>query len=201
MKVSVMAYLTLAMIVAFISGCSSLTSKVAHGGFVNFDRTEISKLNRWQIKGKLGFKSTDQGGSASIDWLQDNNNYKITLSGPLSFGRAVVTGNHQIANIQRGGTTTTHHPKKLGIQLIGLPLSLESLSFWLRALPAKDIQPSQNRVTNPDGSSASFEQNGWQLSFSNYHLTDRGYLPQKIIGQRGEQSFKLLISQWMFPDT
>ena len=201
MKVSVLTYLILAMMVAFMSACSSLTSKVAHGGFVNFDRTEISQISHWQIKGKLGFKSTDQGGSASIDWLQDNNNYKITLSGPLSLGRAVVTGNHQIANIQRGGTTTTHHPKKLGIQLIGLPLSLESLSFWLRALPAKDIQPSKNTVTNPDGSSASFEQHGWQLSFSNYRLTARGYLPQKIIGRRGEKSFKLLVSQWIFPDT
>jgi outer membrane biogenesis lipoprotein LolB len=53
-------------------------------------------------------------------------------------------------------------------------------------------------LTNANGSAASFQQNNWQLSFSNYRLTDKGYLPQKIIGRQGEQTFKLVVAQWIF---
>ena len=195
-----MRWLKLVFVVVFVSGCSSLMTKTSQEDVLNYDSTEIGQINHWQIKGKLGFKSTTRAGSATINWQQHKADYKITLSGPFSSGRAVISGNQQVAEMQSGDKIFRHSPQQLAMQLTGLPLPVDFLSSWVKGLPSKDDQTLQNFVTNPNGSAASFQQHDWQLSFSGYRFTDRGYLPQKIIGQLGEQSFKLVIAQWNFTD-
>ena len=186
-----MRWLKLVFAVVFVSGCSSLPTKTIQDDVLSYDSIEISQINHWQIKGKLGFKSTTQGGSATINWQQHKANYTITLSGPFSSGNA---------EMQSGSKIVRNTPQQLVMQLTGLPLPVDFLSSWVKGLPSKDRQSLQNFVANKNGSAASFQQHNWQLSFSNYRFTQQGYLPKKIIGQQGEQSFKLLISQWMFTD-
>tara|TARA_B110000977_G_scaffold147668_1_gene187194 strand:+ start:13148 stop:13738 length:591 start_codon:yes stop_codon:yes gene_type:complete len=195
-----MRWLKLVFAVVFVSGCSSLPTKTIQDDVLSYDSIEISQINHWQIKGKLGFKSTTQGGSATINWQQHKANYTITLSGPFSSGKAIISGNQQIAEMQSGSKIVRNTPQQLVMQLTGLPLPVDFLSSWVKGLPSKDRQSLQNFVANKNGSAASFQQHNWQLSFSNYRFTQQGYLPKKIIGQQGEQSFKLLISQWMFTD-
>jgi len=193
-----MRWLTLVFVVVFISGCSSLTTKTSQEAVLKYDPIEIGQINHWRIKGKLGFKSTTQSGSATINWQQHEGDYTITLSGPLVSGRVVIIGNHQIAEMLSGDKIFRYSPQQLAMQLTGLPLPIDFLSSWVKGLPSTDDKTLQNFVTNPNGRATSFQQHNWQLSFSDYRFTDRGYLPRKIIGQLGEQSFKLVIAQWIF---
>jgi outer membrane biogenesis lipoprotein LolB len=84
MRELLMGYFKYFFVVIFVSGCTSLPTKVAQQDFGKYDSMNISRINHWEIKGKLGFKSTAQGGSASIRWLQHKTNYKIILSGPFA---------------------------------------------------------------------------------------------------------------------
>ena len=195
-----MRWLKLVFVVVFVSGCSSLMTKTSQEDVLNYDPTEIGQINHWQIKGKLGFKSTNQSGSAAINWQQHEADYTIMLSGPFASGRVMISGNHQIAEMRSGDKIFRHSPQQLAMQLTGLPLPIDFLSSWVKGLPSKDDQTLQHFVTNPNGSATSFQQHNWHLSFSDYRFTDRGYLPRKIIGQLGEQSFKLVIAQWIFTD-
>ena len=201
MRDLLMGYFKCFFVVIFVSGCTSLPIKVTQQDLGKYDRVDISRINHWEIRGKLGLKSTTQGGSASIRWLQHNTNYKITLSGPFASGRTVITGDHQIAEMNSGGKTFRHTPQQLALQVTGLKLPVDLLSYWVKGLPSPNTKIPNNLLTNANGSIASFQQNNWQLSFSNYRLTDKGYLPQKIIGRQGEQTFKLVVAQWIFLDS
>ena len=161
---------------------------------------QIDQLRQWQVQGKLGFKSADQGGSANLNWSQNQQQYKLSLSGPLGAGSAMISGDSAMAQLRQDNQLYTDLPEQLAIQLTGVPIPVDALSWWARGLPSPSKSDPSNLITTADGSAASFTQAGWQLAFSRYSLTPEGNLPKKIVGQLGGHSFKLVISRWSFPD-
>ncbi len=102
-----------------------------------------------------------------------------------------------------GETIYRRPPQQLAMQLTGLPLPVDALSWWARGLPSPTQPAATDLATGADGLAVGFDQAGWQLSFSRYRQTDGGLLPGKIIGSlnAGEDrsySFKLVISGWKF---
>ncbi|MDA9296239.1 lipoprotein insertase outer membrane protein LolB [Porticoccaceae bacterium] len=163
----------------------------------------VSQLNDWRLAGKLGFRGPDNGGSASVNWQQQQNNFQLQLSGPFGAGRATLSGNQQIAEMLYQDKLYRQTPQQLASQLIGVPLPVGALSWWARGLPSPDQETASSIATSPEGYASSFEQAGWQLSFSRYSETDAGSLPSKIIGTHQSSdnrrySFKLVISDWSF---
>ncbi|MDC1453534.1 lipoprotein insertase outer membrane protein LolB [Porticoccaceae bacterium] len=163
----------------------------------------VSQLNDWRLAGKLGFRGPDSGGSASVNWQQQQNNFQLQLSGPFGAGRATLSGNQQIAEMLYQDKLYRQTPQQLASQLTGVPLPVGALSWWARGLPSPDQETASSIATSPEGYASSFEQAGWQLSFSRYSETDAGSLPSKIIGTHQSSdnrrySFKLVISEWSF---
>ena len=54
-------------------------------------------MDEWHIKGKIGIKQGDEGGSAYLDWIQSQDSFHITLSGPLGQGTTIISGNTSVA--------------------------------------------------------------------------------------------------------
>ncbi len=189
----------IAAVALLIGGCSSVpTSSVNDSWSVH--SAQIASLDRWQVQGKLGFKSASQGGSANLSWSQNQQQYELSLSGPFGAGSAVISGNSAVTHLHRDSQTFTAMPEQLALQLTGLPIPVDALSWWARGLPSPSKTGATNLVTTADGTAAGFDQAGWRLAFSRYSDTTDGTLPRKIVGQFGEHSFKLLISRWSFPE-
>ena len=159
----------------------------------------ISQLNDWRLAGKLGFRGPDNGGSASVNWQQRQNNFQLQISGPFGAGSALIEGDQYLASLHQGDQTYSNAPELLAQQLTGLAIPVDALSWWARGLPSPAETGVNNLVQGPTGVAASFEQAGWQLSFSNYRRKNGRNLPAKITGEFGEQSFKLIISSWSIP--
>jgi len=163
----------------------------------------VSQLNDWELAGKLGFRGPDNGGSASVNWQQRQNNYQLQLSGPFGAGSATLFGDQQIAEMRYQDKLYRQTPQQLANQLTGVPLPVDALSWWARGLPSPDQATASSIATSPEGYASSFEQAGWQLSFSRYADTAAGSLPGKIVGTHRSSddrrySFKLVISAWSF---
>ncbi|MBL4868145.1 MAG: hypothetical protein JKY67_17410, partial [Pseudomonadales bacterium] len=45
-------------------------------------------ITHWKLKGKIGIRTKEDGGSAHIRWLQHDDGYELSLSGPLGQGAA-----------------------------------------------------------------------------------------------------------------
>ncbi len=162
-------------------------------------QSQVAKLSQWQLQGKLGYKSIDAGGSANLVWEQDQQQYKLSLSGPFGAGSATIAGNQHLAQLQQGDNSYIDSPSSLALQLTGLRIPVDALSWWARGLPSPSKTEATDLVTAPEGFALSFAQAGWQLSFSRYQSSPNGDMPGKISGQLGDQSFKLVISRWSFP--
>ena len=183
-----------------LSGCANQAA-IGPAGDLDWQQHQIqvAQLQNWELQGKLGFKNALQGGSANLSWLQDQKQYSLSLSGPFGAGSAIIEGDQYLARMQQGDQIYSNSPELLAQQLTGLAIPVDALSWWARGVPSPTEAPINNLVSGPSGEASSFEQAGWQLSFSKYSRKNNRNLPGKITGQLGEQSFKLIVSAWSFP--
>ena len=190
-----------------LAGCSYQPTVQPPSSSWSEHQQRLIAYDQWQLQGKLGFKTLDRGGSATLYWSQNQQQYQVQLKGPLGAGNVVIEGDQTSAQMLSGDKLYRAAPSALAARFTGLPIPVDALAWWVRGLPNPHSNPNPNSnktaptglITNPDGTAASFAQQGWQLTFSRYHMTNAGLLPKKISGQLGDQSFKLVISRWNSP--
>lgn len=192
-----------------LAGCSYQPTVQPPSSSWSEHQQRLIAYDQWQLQGKLGFKTLDRGGSATLYWSQNQQQYQVQLKGPLGAGNVVIEGDQSSAQMLSGDKLYRAAPTALAARFTGLPIPVDALAWWVRGLPNPNASPNPNSnpnstaptglITNPDGTAASFVQQGWQLTFSRYHMTNVGLLPKKVSGQLGDQSFKLVISRWNSP--
>jgi len=201
-----------AVIILLSTACSmqphTATSSVSSSDNWQQHQQRIAQLQDWKLSGKLGFRAPQQGGSAALNWTQEKDNYQLSLSGPFGIGSAKIFGDDETAEMLYKDTVYRQPPQQLAMQLTGLPLPVDALSWWARGLPSPTQPAATGLTTGAGGLAVGFDQAGWQLSFSRYRQTDGGLLPGKITGNLNEginssggdrsYSFKLVISGWKF---
>jgi outer membrane lipoprotein LolB len=184
-----------------LSACSSLEgTKTSAIDSQLFEAKKITALNTWQLKGKLGVRSPQQATSANLQWLQNPHQFELKLSGPFGTGAVIARGNRDSIEVVHNSTSYTGAPDVLGQRILGVALPLDAITWWARGLPSPYAPPAVNSVTGSGGTPKSFQQAGWQLSFSSFQPTAGYLLPRKISGQFGDLSFKLVISNWSIQD-
>lgn len=198
-----MTRINLFIVIALLSACSLQPQPATTFSSWQQHQQQIAQLQDWKLLGKLGFRTSQQGGSANLNWIQEKENYQLSLSGPFGVGSAKIYGDSKTAEMLYKDTIYRQPPQQLAMQLTGLPLPVDALSWWARGIPSPTQPAATGLATGSGGLAAGFDQAGWQLSFSRYRQTDGGLLPGKIIGSlnAGEDrsySFKLVISGWKF---
>ncbi|MCV6604246.1 MAG: lipoprotein insertase outer membrane protein LolB [Porticoccaceae bacterium] len=159
---------------------------------------QLQGLQQWQLNGKLAFRSPAESGSASLRWQQQAQQYKVRLSGTFGIGTTYIEGNDQQAVLRRGDEQlAAANSRQLTGDLLGVPLSVEDLTYWVRGIPAPTT-PVSVRDHDPQGLLSQLEQGGWQLTFSRYRQSGEWLLPGRIDGKKGELSFKLVVKRWEF---
>ena len=154
------------------------------------------QLDHWRIVGKLGLQSPQQkSGSVNVVWQQQQHQYHVLLK-RVGIATTHINGDPQQVVMRRGKQQhTATNSEQLTRELLGIPLSVESLTYWVRGIPAPD-KPITARSHDSNGALQTLSQNGWQLEFSRYTEAGDWLLPHMIKGQRGELSFKLHIKKW-----
>lgn len=185
-----------ALLLSQLFGCASVTYKESDPSAI--EGPSLSQLNNWKIIGKLALRTPQKSQSINLVWQQKNNNYTLKLNGPLGFGSATIDGNQKQATIQQGSKFISVKPDQLGIELLSVPLSADTLRWWIKGLISPNHPKASNIIFQEDQLLSSFQQNGWQLKFSEYQAQDGYSLPKKISGRHGDLSFKLLVTQWHF---
>ena len=192
-------FLLTALVFTQLTGCSSINHNAKLQYQPSTESPALSSLDHWKLNAKLGIRSAQKAQSISLIWQQLGTNYSIKLQGPMGFGSATIDGNKQQATIQQGSKNLMGAPDNLSAGLLGVPLSIEAMNWWVKGLASPNHSTAANIVIQENGQLSRFEQNGWQIQFSGYSKNGPYLLPKKISGRRGELSFKLVINQWDFP--
>ncbi len=190
--------LPLALTATLMIACSTQTYQPTTA-VVNWEQhvRQLQQLDTWLLNGKLGYRDSREGGSAWVNWAQQQDTFELKLNGPFGAGATYISGHKSHAELQRAGheKITAVSPGALTKELFGWQWPIEQLQFWVRGIPSPGTQ-SDSLSHNPDGTLAQLYQSNWQLQFSGYQQVDGWLLPNKIKGQHGDYKFTLVIKNW-----
>jgi len=195
---------TLALLLSMgllLSGCSLFGPREAVEGpgdpaAWQLHREQITRLDAWQLNGKVGIKSPQESGSGTLFWLQRQEYFDLRLSGPLGRGAARLTGRPGavLLEIAGEGRFEAASPEALLEARMGWRLPVTHLYWWVRGLPAPDRQ--SRLALNSAGQLAELEQDGWHVEFSAYALHDGHMLPERIRLEGQSLQVTLVIKEW-----
>ncbi len=198
-----MRFLSLAALsmLLVLSGCSQFSAKEQLTGSGQASswqahKQQITPIDAWQINGKLGIRSEQESGSAILFWLQRQDYFDISLSGPLGQGSTRLTGRQGAVSLEiaNRGTFTATTAEALMQQQLGWSLPVEHLLWWVRGLPAPQ---SKSRVQlNDDSLLATLEQDQWLVEYLSYRNENGLQLPERIKLSGAGLNITLVIKQW-----
>src|SRR5690606_1965932 len=117
---------TLLAILTLLAGCAAqqpreLTQGLGNPAQWQAHKVQISQIDGWQITGKLGLKTPDDSGSATLQWLQRQSYFDIRLSGPLGQGASRLTGRPGATELEiaNQGRFSAESPEALLEQQLG----------------------------------------------------------------------------------
>lgn len=162
---------------------------------------QLQAIADWQLQGKLGIRTPDDNGSASLKWTQEKTDYQLNLSGPLGQKRMIITGTPGKVRLEQTGEPAEEAktPEALIKKQLGWTLPVTQLAYWVRGVPAP-----QTRITrieqNSDGLIAQLEQGGWLINYSNYQNQAFNNatlsLPGRITAEYQDVRLILVIREW-----
>lgn len=159
---------------------------------------DMLDITRFALKGKVGFRRGDSGGSAALTWRQENDRYQLSAVGPLGQGATQISGNTHLIRIDnKDGSRESREPEALLAEALGWPVAINSLAFWVRGLPAPG---SPAEITSDAlGQPIHIQQQDWEIVLDRYRPDADRMLPHRIIATGGNSRITLLIERWEVP--
>lgn len=167
---------------------------------------DLTKLEHWEARGRIGVSGSGQGGSGSFDWLQARNNADVQIRGPIGIGsiRLQMSGSAENPQLRlETGNGQTFQADSAWTELeqrLGTRVPAEKLRYWMLGIPA----PGEHQwpEARSDGGASSdravLEQDGWRIE---YRYTDSlsARLPQRIHATSGDARVRIVIDSWSRP--
>lgn len=163
-----------------------------------FDRNQdrLSNLSSWHFDGRFSIKSRQHAESASISWLQQQQDYLLKISGPLNQGTIFLRGNPNNISYKdsKGNVDSAETPEALLSRHTDYQLPIVSLRYWVLGRPDPHFAYDMN--IDDMGNMKTLTQHGWQIKYELFTTHDRYQLPTKLIMKHPDLSITLSIHEW-----
>jgi len=160
----------------------------------------LSSFDHWQLSGKLAVRQPSDSGTAIINhWIQKGEAFDLALSSSfLGMGSTNLKGVPGFIELtlSNGETYRSGDPDALMEAATGWQLPLESLTWWIRGLPAPG---GDSRLLFGDrGELAMIWQAGWEIRYDRWHeLHDNTpALPARITALKEDKRVRVVVSNW-----
>lgn len=160
----------------------------------------LSGIEDWDLKGLIAIRASHNGRgddwTADWVWQQDQNNYTISLFGPLGSHSVKLTGapGHVLLETSNGKKFTATSPESLLNQQMGWQLPVSYLRYWVRGLPVPNV-PAQKQFDNYNHLVV-LTQQGWVIRYLRYTSINQIDVPNKIFLANPDLNVKIIINQW-----
>ena len=157
---------------------------------------QISAIQQFSIKGRIGVQSEGKGFSGGLTWQHDSLNDDISLYSPLGGQVASIKKNPEKVTLEdgKGNSISAIDAETLTQNTLGWRLPLTGLADWSLGRPASS--PIQASTQDEQGRLITLKQDGWEIEYQNYSEQSGYALPSKILLKNEKVSLKLLVEQW-----
>lgn len=163
---------------------------------------QLLPLTRWQVLGKINIRTAQESNTASLNWSQYDDRYRIYMAGPLGQGAVNISGSEQqgvVLDISGEERRQAATPEQLLNQQLGWSIPVSQMPYWIRGLPAPDRMHAM--TLDPFNRLQRLQQNGWTIDYLSYQQQQQ-HLPRKIqLHRNGEMKLTLILKQWQFSST
>ena len=196
----------LIILTLILSSCTQLGTKTATGNSPETLKLKwrehqqaLKKIHSWNIKGRIGFKTTNNAQSATFKWQQEEERFKLHLAGALGLGSMNLEGSPAYIRLQQanGRIIQSNNPEALLQTETGWILPISHISPWLLGHPGDDKRKTTQVVLNQSGQLSRFNHSTWQIQYSKYHLVNNLDLPHKLIISNNEVKVTIIIKDWV----
>lgn len=160
-----------------------------------------SALSEFSLTGRVAVRYEEQGFSANLRWQHAPQSDDLLILNPLGQGLAQITRDATGVTLQ---TTDRRQlqaadAEQLTQQALGWRLPLRGLGFWAVGAPAPG--EVNNLQRDGRGQIASFDQDGWHITYAGYQTVDGFALPRRVELTRPNLEIKLIVDAWQAPKT
>ena len=160
------------------TGCSLLPNKAEQQSSIEAKKGKPLVSDQWSVHSKIGYKTSEESGSAGLSWLQDGNAYDIKLLDPLGRSLGQVVSNGQTVEFKsKEHNLTADSVDDVVFRLLGRPFPVAELKYWIKGLKAPFL------AVEPLSASAQhleFNQADWRVEMSKFIIEDGYRLPKKL---------------------
>ena len=188
---SISARVAVVVSAIFISACTTVAPRTAETAVAGADR-------RFAIDGRLSAKRGSQGASANFVWNHEPGRDRIDLASPFGQVLARVDGGANRVVVERpGGATETYSDwSTMTIALLGAPVPVDDLAFWLRGAAREGGAASVER--DAVGRVQVLRQQAWEIVYS-YPDDAPGALPSRVVLKRPDAEpveVRVVVDRW-----
>ena len=169
----------------FVVSCSSLP------------RSDPAINADFMLEGRIGIRGVDRATSASIRWVQSENNFDMVLWGPLGQGKTRFSGDASLMTLQTadGGRLEGVVPDEILQRHLGISAPIDAFSVWVLGRPTN--RPlAEGFERDESGDLISFNQLGFNLAYSDFRVVEGRRLPHRIICSKGATRITILVKRW-----
>lgn len=175
-----------------LAGCSQFARQPAPPQ--GFNPASAAQLHTWQAEGRIGIRMANESHSANLDWWQQQDEYRIALTGPLGQGGLRIEGDNTGVSLRQSGDDQVYRassPEALMQKLLGWHLPLSQARFWIRGLA--DPRSPSTPLADP---AIGFTQAGWRVEYMRFSTQAGQTLPEKLRLQHEDLRLTVILSRW-----
>jgi len=164
------------------------------------EQQKRQQIKAWEIRGRLGVQTEDNGGVLDIIWKHSEQEFSIRLIAPLGAGSYLVQGSKESAEIRfpDGEKTIINNIDDVFKSILKVDLPASAVNDWVRGLPAKKLT-IESISWNEQGLLEKVKQAGWNVELKKYTGT-KILLPHTLYLSRDDNidlSIKLVLKRWL----
>ena len=158
------------------------------------------QIKNWEIRGRLGVQTENDGGTLDIIWKQAEQDFSIRLIAPFGAGNYLVQGDNSFAEIRYpdGQIEIVNNIDDVFSSILKVNLPVNAVKDWVRGLPTKTL--SLDAISwNEKGLLHTLKQSGWNVEMKKY-AGKKILLPHAIYLTRddnAELDIRLVFRQWL----
>ncbi|MFW2439842.1 MAG: lipoprotein insertase outer membrane protein LolB [Arenicellales bacterium] len=188
-----------------LSACTSKPIKVDTGSDWQSRQAALAEIDNWKMNARIGLRSKDRSGSASLIWVETPEQRNLRLLGPLGGGLVQLQQNAAGVSIldSKGKTWLAQDAGELVYRVTGWQIPVSGMRWWLLGL----TEPGSQAESTLDAAHRlkSVRQDGWNVVLDKYTQFGDHELPTSIVietvaGGDDERYIrvKVIVKDWTF---
>ncbi len=158
----------------------------------------LGQLDKWQFSGRIAVKTGEDGFNGTLRWIQDEDAFRATVSGPLGFGTVRIESDGEKTEIiDKDGVKTVLQDVEMELYYrYGWTIPVDSLRYWVLGIPDPRA-PAKTEFDDLDRVSR-LDQGGWSVDVGAYREAGGQQMPARLVASRQETTVRLVIHKWVF---